>query len=99
VLVGDDYPFLQVFWTILVFFGWVIWIVVLMMVLYDNFRRPDHTGWAKAGWTLFVIFLPVIGVLVYIGTRSHEVAEAARGAQEAEPEPPAAAANASAPSE
>ena len=85
MLVADDYPFLQVFWTILVFFGWVIWITVLMMVLYDNFRRPDHTGWAKAGWTLFVIFLPVIGVLVYIGTRSQEVAAAARGAEESEP--------------
>jgi hypothetical protein len=81
---ADDYPFLQVFWTILVFFGWVIWITVLMMVLYDNFRRPDHTGWAKAGWTVFVIFLPVIGVLVYIVSRSHEVATAARGTLEAE---------------
>jgi hypothetical protein len=39
------------------------------MVLYDNFNRPDHSGWAKAGWTVFVIFVPVIGVLVYIGTR------------------------------
>lgn len=88
MLVGDDYPFLQVFWTMLVFFGWVIWITVLMMVLYDNFRRPDHTGWAKAGWTVFVIFLPVIGVLVYIGTRSHHVAAAARAAEESPPAAP-----------
>jgi Phospholipase_D-nuclease N-terminal len=88
MLVADDYPFLQVFWTMLVFFGWVIWITVLMMVLYDNFHRKDHTGWAKAGWTLFVIFLPVIGVLVYIGTRSHAVVETARAAEE--PPPPAA---------
>ena len=80
MLVGDDYPFLQVFWTMLVFFGWVIWITVLMMVLYDNFSRHDHTGWAKAGWTVFVIFLPVIGVIVYIVTRSHAVAEEVRGA-------------------
>jgi hypothetical protein len=85
MVLGDDFPLLQVFWTLLVFFGWVIWITVLMMVLYDNFRRPDHTGWAKAGWTLFVIFLPVIGVLVYIGTRSREVVKAATSA-----EPPAA---------
>jgi Phospholipase_D-nuclease N-terminal len=77
-MLADDYPLLQVFWTILIFFGWVLWITVLMMVLYDNFHRRDHTGWQKAGWTLFVIFLPVIGVLVYIGTRSHEVATAAR---------------------
>ena len=87
MLLADDYPFLQVFWTILVFFGWVIWITVLMMVLYDNFRRPDHTGWAKAGWTVFVIFVPVIGVLVYIVSRSHEVAQIARNA---EPPPPEA---------
>jgi hypothetical protein len=85
MLIGDDYPLLQVFWTLLVFFGWVIWITVLMMVLYDNFHRRDHTGLAKAGWTVFVIFLPVIGVLVYIGKRSHAVVEAARDAQEAPP--------------
>jgi hypothetical protein len=85
MLIGDDFPLLQVFWTMLVFFGWVIWITVLMMVLYDNFRRKDHTGLAKAGWTVFVIFLPVIGVLVYIGTRSHEVAAMARSAPEEAP--------------
>jgi hypothetical protein len=85
MLTADDFPLLQVFWTLLVFFGWVIWITVLMMVLYDNFRRRDHTGWAKAGWTLFVIFLPVIGVLVYIGLRSHEVVEITRAPQEAPP--------------
>ena len=80
MLIGDDFPLLQAFWTLLIFFGFVIWITVLMMVLYDNWKRPDHTGWAKAGWTLFVIFLPVIGVLVYIGTRSHDVAKlGARG--------------------
>ena len=77
MLLGDDFPLLQAFWTLLIFFGFVIWITVLMMVLYDNWKRPDHTGWAKAGWTLFVIFLPVIGVLVYIGTRSHDVAKLA----------------------
>jgi hypothetical protein len=64
-----DWTFLQVFWAMLVFFGWVLWIAVLFMVLIDNFRRSDHSGWAKAGWTLFVIFLPVIGVLVYMITR------------------------------
>jgi hypothetical protein len=79
---ADDFPLLQAFWTLLIFFGFVIWITVLMMVLYDNFKRPDHTGWAKAGWTLFVIFLPVLGVLVYIGTRSHDVARLAREAEQ-----------------
>jgi Phospholipase_D-nuclease N-terminal len=66
-----DYPFLDLFWTMLIFFAWVCWLTILFMVLADNFRRPDHSGWAKAGWTVFVIFLPLIGVLVYIGTRPH----------------------------
>lgn len=89
MLVGDDFPLLQVFWTLLIFFGFVIWITVLLMVLYDNFHRKDHTGWAKAGWTLFVIFLPVLGVIVYIGTRSHDVVAAASKGPPAET-PPAA---------
>lgn len=67
-----DYPFLDVFWTICIFFLWVIWIWLLIMVLWDNFTRRDHSGWAKAGWTLFVIFLPLIGVLVYMIARPPE---------------------------
>jgi hypothetical protein len=50
----------------------VIWIYLLILVLADNFRRPDHSGWAKAGWTLFVIFLPLLGVLVYMIARPRE---------------------------
>jgi heme/copper-type cytochrome/quinol oxidase subunit 2 len=68
-MVVADYPFLDLMWTMFVFFGWVIWLTVLMMVLFDNFHRDDQSGWAKAGWTVFVIFLPVIGVLVYIVVR------------------------------
>ena len=67
-----DYPFLDVFWTICIFFLWVIWVWLLIMVLWDNFTRRDHSGWAKAGWTLFVIFLPLLGVLVYIIARPPE---------------------------
>jgi hypothetical protein len=69
VLVASDYPFVDVMWTMLVFFGWVIWISLVIMILIDNFRRPDHSGWAKAGWLLFVIFVPLIGVLTYIIVR------------------------------
>jgi hypothetical protein len=69
VLFGADYPFLDVFWTMMIFFAWVIFIWLLIMVLADNFRRHDHSGWAKAGWTLFVIFVPLIGVLVYMIAR------------------------------
>jgi Phospholipase_D-nuclease N-terminal len=66
---GADYPFMDVFWTMVIFFAWVIFIWLLIMVLADNFRRTDHSGWAKAGWTLFVIFLPLFGVLVYMIAR------------------------------
>ena len=64
-----DYPFLNIMWSMFVFFAWVIFIYLLILVLADNFRRTDHSGWAKAGWTLFVIFVPLIGVLVYMIAR------------------------------
>lgn len=69
MLVASDYPFVDVMWTMLVFFGWVIWISLVIMILIDNFRRHDTSGWAKAGWLLFVIFVPLIGVLTYIIVR------------------------------
>jgi hypothetical protein len=69
VPLASDYPFVDVMWTMLVFFGWVIWISLVIMILIDNFRRPDQSGWAKAGWLLFVIFVPLIGVLTYIIVR------------------------------
>jgi hypothetical protein len=72
MLVAADYPFLDIMWTMFIFFAWVIWIWLLILVLSDNFRRRDHSGWAKAGWTLLVIFLPLIGVLVYMITRPPE---------------------------
>ena len=72
MLVGTSYPFLDIMWTMFIFFAWVIWIWLLILVLSDNFRRRDHSGWAKAGWTLLVIFLPLIGVLIYMITRPPE---------------------------
>jgi hypothetical protein len=71
-VLASNYPFLDIFWTMAIFFLWVIWIWLLIMVLSDNFRRRDHSGWAKAGWTLFVIFLPLLGVLVYMIARPPE---------------------------
>jgi hypothetical protein len=64
-----DYPFLNIMLSMLVFFAWVIFIYLLILVLADNFRRSDHSGLAKAGWTIFVIFVPLIGVLVYMIAR------------------------------
>ena len=69
VLAKTDYPFLDIMWTMFIFFAWLIWISLLVMVLADNFKREDHSGWAKAGWTLFVIFAPLVGVLVYMIAR------------------------------
>ena len=58
-----DYPLLNIIWTMIVFFGFVIWIWLLFSVLVDVFRRHDLSGWGKAGWTLLVIFIPLVGVL------------------------------------
>jgi hypothetical protein len=66
VLVASDYPFLDVFWTMLIFFFWVIWIWCLIVVLGDIFRRHDASGWTKALWVIFVLFLPILGVLAYL---------------------------------
>jgi hypothetical protein len=68
-LLAYEWTFLSVFWAMLLFFAWVIWIWLLIMVLWDNFARHDQSGWAKAGWTIFVIFLPLLGVLVYMIAR------------------------------
>ena len=70
-----DYPFLDVFWTMLVFFFWVIWIWILITVLIDLFRRHDISGWGKTAWALFVIVLPYLGVFVYLITQGGGMAE------------------------
>ena len=75
MLFAADYPLLDVFWTMLIFFAWVIWFWLLISVLGDVFRRHDLSGGGKVGWTLFVIFLPLLGVLVYLGTQSKHMAE------------------------
>jgi hypothetical protein len=85
MLIAADYPFLDVFWTMLVFFAWVSWIMILFRVLGDIFRKQDASGWAKAGWIVFVIVLPFLGVLIYLiangdemGRRDVEQSRAAR---------------------
>ena len=75
MLVAADYPFLDVLWTMLIFFLWVIWFWILITVFADIFRRHDVSGWSKALWMIFVIFLPFLGVLVYLGVNSKGMAE------------------------
>jgi hypothetical protein len=85
VLVAADYPFLDVLWTMLIFFLWVIWFWLLIVIFGDIFRRNDISGWSKAGWSLFVIFLPLLGVLIYLGVNSQGMSErSARATQAAQ---------------
>jgi hypothetical protein len=66
VVIAADYPFLDVFWTIIIFFFWVIWIWIVITVLVDVFRRHDIGGFAKAFWVIFVVIVPWLGVLIYL---------------------------------
>jgi len=70
-----SYPVLGAFWTVLEVFLWVLWIWVLIYVFMDIFRSRDLSGWGKALWFVFVLILPLIGVLVYLiarGGKMHE---------------------------
>jgi hypothetical protein len=81
VFIAADYPFLDVFWTIIIFFFWVIWIWIVITVLVDVFRRHDIGGFAKALWVIFVVIVPWLGVLIYLivehdGMRERSVKQA-----------------------
>ena len=72
---SNSYPLLGVFWTILEIFLWVIWFWILITVFIDIFRSQDLSGGAKALWFLFVLFIPLIGVLVYLIARGGKMQE------------------------
>jgi uncharacterized membrane protein YcjF (UPF0283 family) len=79
--IAADYPFLDVLWTMILFFSWVAWIWIVVTVFIDLFRRNDIGGWGKAAWVVFVIVLPFLGVLVYLiaqhdGMRERSVKQA-----------------------
>jgi len=59
------YTFWDAIWTMIIFFAWVMFITWVILLLLDNFRRRDHSGWAKAGWAVFLIFFPIIGAITY----------------------------------
>ena len=71
--VSSGYPVLDVFWTMFEIFAFVIWFWLLFTVLMDVFRSSDLSGWGKAGWTIFVLFLPLIGVLMYLIVRGRSM--------------------------
>ncbi|MFD9423044.1 MULTISPECIES: SHOCT domain-containing protein [unclassified Streptomyces] len=83
----DDYPLLNLFLTMLYLFLWVLWFFLLFKVVTDLFRDHSLNGWAKAGWLVFVILLPYIGVLVYLIVRgrgmAHRDAEQAKDSEAA----------------
>lgn len=71
----DDYPLLNLFWTMLWLFLWVMWFFLLFKVVSDIFRDHSMSGWAKAGWLVLVLLLPYIGVLVYLIVRGRSMGE------------------------
>ncbi|QKW20039.1 SHOCT domain-containing protein [Kitasatospora sp. NA04385] len=83
----DNYPLLNIFWTMLELFLWILWFFLLFKIITDIFRSEDMGGWGKAGWTIFVILLPFLGVLVYLiargGSMHQRDAEQARKADAA----------------
>ena len=79
--IAADYPFLNILWTMIIFFSWVVWIWMMVVILTDVFRRRDISGWGKALWVIFLIVLPFIGVLTYLITQHDGMAE--RGAEQA----------------
>jgi hypothetical protein len=87
MVIAADYPFMDVLWSMVIFFFWVIWIWIVITVLVDIFRRDDIGGWAKAAWTVFVVILPWLGVLIYLiaqhdGMRERSIKQA-QGQQQA----------------
>jgi hypothetical protein len=80
--IAADYPFLDVLWSMIIFFVWVTWIWMMILILSDVFRRRDLSGWGKAGWTFFLIVLPFLGALIYLIAQSDGMAE--RRAQDAQ---------------
>ena len=81
MVMAADYPFIDVLWSMIIFFFWVIWIWIVITVLIDIFRRHDIGGFSKAAWVVFVVILPWLGVLVYLiaqhdGMRERSVKQA-----------------------
>jgi type VI protein secretion system component VasK len=84
---SSGYPLLNLFWSMFIFFMWVIWIWILIMVFIDIFRSHDLSGGMKAVWFLFVLIIPLVGVLVYLiarGSKMHEHAAAQARQQDQE---------------
>jgi Phospholipase_D-nuclease N-terminal/Short C-terminal domain len=73
--IAADYPFLDVFWTMILFFAWLAWIWIVIAVFSDLLRRHDIGGWGKAAWMVFVIVVPFLGVFAYLIAQSDGMRE------------------------
>ena len=69
-MLATDYPFLDLMWTMVIFFVWIMWIWLLFTVFADIFRRHDISGLGKTGWIVFAILLPFLGVFIYLITQN-----------------------------
>ena len=74
-MLAADYPFLDVLWTMVIFFCWIIWFFLLFRVFADVFRRHDIGGGTKTLWIIFVIILPFLGVFIYLIAQGHGLAD------------------------
>ena len=75
MLLADSYPFLGVLWSMLVFFLWVAWFILLFHIIGDVFRRRDASGAKKTLWLIFILFVPFLGVFVYLIANSDDMAK------------------------
>jgi predicted PurR-regulated permease PerM len=75
MMLASSYPFLDVVWTMFIFFAWVIWIWFLISILSDVFRRHDLSGFGKAMWTIFLIFVPFLAALIYLISQGSAMAQ------------------------
>jgi hypothetical protein len=73
-MIAYDYPILGLFWTMLIFFLWFAWIILLFRVFVDIFRSHDLRGFSKALWSIFVLLVPFLGVFIYLIARGHSMA-------------------------
>jgi hypothetical protein len=81
MVLAADYPLLEVFWSMLIFFVWVSWFLLLFHVIGDVFRRSDASGGKKTLWLIFVLFVPFLGVFAYLIANGDGIAQ--RNAEQA----------------
>jgi hypothetical protein len=81
MILATDYPLLEIFWTILVFFAFIVWLMILFTVLGDIFRRHDTSGAVKVVWIIAIIVLPYLGTFIYLITQHNGITERAQRQQ------------------